>query len=714
MSGLDELEQRLLAAQGGQPPSVFTEDRANRPEVIFEPESGGRVERNRDGTLSFVGPNWSTGDQEAVQRILNGEDPNAVLRGHINEGFIQENPILSRAVSMFTGVPGAGSWLDEAVGATFGDQAEAGVNTLRTAMEENRPGQHLGLQIGGGLLAGLPLAAAGIPADWSNMSRGARMLLGGVAGGVGGATEGAIYGSGMQQGQGRRDNALSGGLLGGTLGAGIGTAIPAIQDGVVALWQSLRGSPINEVADRLGTSPQVARLFANYMEAGDPDRAIAALSGNNRFAYAMPEMADAVAANGGAPMRQVRNAIDEDILARNSALTGTMDDIMGAPQGQTAAITDIRTASQPARSSAYNAAYSQPIDFASDQGQELLATLERVPAAAWRQARSLMELDGDRTLQRLVEIAEDGTVTLRELPDVRTLDYLTRALGDVADRENAQGLLGGTTQLGRSTGNLRQTIRQQLGDLVPEYRIALDTAADAIGQAQGVRTGYGLLGMRRDEAAEALAGMSAAERRAAMQGARSYLDDQIARVRAIASDPGPDAMEARQALQTLRELSSGQARENITALIGEDEAARLFAELGSLTDSLNMRANIARNSQTYVRGAINRDIDSAAGPAFVERATDGADPMRAAGQVLQVLTGDLDAMSGTRRMQFLQEIADALTNIRGEEARALARQIAALGADGVMDPRAARRVQQLIGEGAGLLSYLGAQQSLAR
>jgi hypothetical protein len=239
------------------------------------------------------------------------------------------------------------------------------------------------------------------------------------------------------------------------------------------------------------------------------------------------QLLDAVSQAGGGAAAITRDAVGARTRAASDDIVRVLDDVLGVPQGENEIITAIRTGSAPARNAAYDAAYAVPIDYAAPQGRALESLYGRIPASAWRRADALMQLDGDQSMQRLMQIAPDGTVTLSALPDVRQLDYITRALNDVAAEADGQGKLGGTTDLGRATGALSRQIRQVLRRAVPEYGTALDTAADAISQRNAVETGYNLLAtrIRREDVAEALHGASQAERAAARQGLRAYLDD---------------------------------------------------------------------------------------------------------------------------------------------------------------------------------------------
>ena len=102
-----------------------------------------------------------------------------------------------------------------------------------------------------------------------------------------------------------------------------------------------------------------------------------------------------------------------------------------------------------------------------------------------------MRTEGAKSKQIKATILKDGTVKFDVLPDVRQVDYITRGLNQVADIQAGKGALGGTTQLGRSYGNLSRELRGLTKELVPEYATALKLAADPIQARKALQTGTG-------------------------------------------------------------------------------------------------------------------------------------------------------------------------------------------------------------------------------
>jgi len=382
---------------------------------------------------------------------------------------------------------------------------------------------------------------------------------------------------------------------------------------------------------------------------------------------------DVSVTSGGAAPRVAGGAVTERASQSAARMNAVLDDILGAPEGTGAMQRSIRDGTSAARSTAYDAAYAAPIDYSSPRGRTLEGMLGRVPRAAIKKANELMLMENVTSGQILAEVADDGAVTYRRLPDVRQLDYITRALGDVADNQNAQGAMGGTTQLGRAVTNLQRQIRSALRQEVPAYADALDTAADAISRTRAVEAGANIINkpsLTREAVADSLAGASRAERSAARAGLRSAIDERLARVNAVATDPNVDIREFQKLANDLRSRS---ARDKMETVLGARDTARLYDELDENIVSLELRAAISRNSATQQRTAIKGAVDDATSPGILrtlvsEGETGGL--INSVKRLAAVITGNTDEAKAIRQMGIYDEIANTLTSLRGSQARA--------------------------------------------
>ena len=222
----------------------------------------------------------------------------------------------------------------------------------------------------------------------------------------------------------------------------------------------------------------------------------------------------------------------------------------------------VRDATAGVRSDAYTSAYAQPIDYSSQSGMLLDELLTRVDPAVIKRANDLMRTKGETSAQIMAQVADDGTVTFLRKPDVRQIDYITRALNEEASSGIGAGAMGGQTTLGSALEDLSRHLRSVLRNHVPEYNTALKEGQDAIRQSQSIKRGAELLrpGTTRETVAEWTQSMTPEERVGILQGVRSAFDDTLANVTRAVSDGD---MDAREAIKALRDLSSRAAREKL-------------------------------------------------------------------------------------------------------------------------------------------------------
>jgi hypothetical protein len=576
----------------------------------------------------------------------------------------QYNPLGPIARSLDAATTGVG----DALTFGFGDELSGlwgGTDTQRqrqAALAESNPASMIAGQIAGGVTAGGALNAAGV---LPTLGQGASLATRVGVGAGEGFGLGSLYGLGSGKDGKRTENAL----ISGGIGAVGGAAVPLIAQGVSTGMRNIADNLArNEVARNAGVSPEVARQLAQTLDAdatlGPAGRANMAAAGQEAMlADAGPNaraVLDTAIQRGGPGAVLARGRIDERVGRDAAALNTALDNTLGVPQGVTAARSAIREGTAGARQSAYDAAYSTPIDYASEVGQGLESLVrDRVPGSIISQANRLMQLEGNQSQQILARIADDGSFTFEQLPDVRQLDYITRALNQAAESGEGAGALGGQTTLGRAYQGLARDIRSSLREAVPEYGNALSVAADPIRRSQAVELGNRLLspGLRRDQLAEAVDGYSAAERDALAQGVRSYIDDTIANVTRTVQDGNTDA---REAYKAIRDLSSRANREKLTTALGAERAEPLFNELDRISQSFNLRGSVAENSKTFARQATNEMLRENAAPGALGTLGRG-EGINATKRVIQALTGQTDEAIRGRENAIASEIADYLT-----------------------------------------------------
>ena len=675
----------------------------NDGQILENPQTGERV---------FTSPGYNTSDPEIISNMMQGTSPAETGSARIQEQIIEQYPVASRAATALQGVPFLGSYTEEAVGMVSPQAGEA-MGQAVEAVRAQRPGQAAALEIGGALAA-TPALIAAAPAALAPLvtgatSLGGKMLRGAGLGAGAGTLEGAVSGYGRGEGEGRLAEAGTGAALGGGLGFAIGGALPGVSAAIRAGFENIKGRSVGQIAKTLGISTDAAKVVRTALENDDLAAATVALEragSSSMLADAGPatqRLLDVSVTSGGAAPKVAGEAVTARAEQAGARMTTVLDDLLGAPEGVATAQRSIRQGTQEARNRAYRVAYAQPINYSAGRGRYLENLLKRVPQSAINRANELMRLEGVESAQILAEVAESGAVSFKRLPDVRQLDYITRAMGDVAEQQNALGKLGGTTQLGRATANLQRDIRKVLKAEVPQYGAALDVAADAISRTRAVEAGADILkaGTTREAVADALKGASRAERDAAKAGLRSAIDDTLARVNAVASDPN---IEIREFQKLANNLRSRSMKDKMSILLGKTETDRLYKELDENVVSLELRAAIARNSATQQRQAIQGAVEDITAPGALSTLMAG-EPINATKNVVQIVTGTTPEARTLRQMGIYDEIANTLVSLRGNQAKQALRLVERAMAGDALNETQARVIAKALTTPAAMATY---------
>jgi hypothetical protein len=619
---------------------------------------------------------------------------------------IAEAPFASRVVSAASGLPFIGNWMDELRGAVRGEDEAEAFRQTKGAMERENPTEDMLLGLGGGVAGSIPMAAAALP---SLAGLGGASLLGRTAAGIGlgaaaGGTEGAIYGAGDEAD--RAGGALAGGAAGAGMGGLIGGVMPGASDGIGAIVKALTGGPSKAAARSVGLSPTSTEAVLRALQGDD------ALSGagRQRIAQAGPgamladagqsaqDLLDTAIQRSGKGANVAREAVEGRATAAGQQVRGALDNLV--PGGQVA------VKGTPMRE-LYDAAYSSPIDYASDAGRRLEGLLPRVPQAVVDRANRLIQMDTDAINPKQIILGADGRIS--ELPNVLQLDYITRALNDVARAGDGMGALGGSTNEGRIYGKLARQIRGAVRETVPAYGQALDTAATEIGARQAQEFGQTVMrpGVTRDMLREEIEGMGAAEVGHLKIGLRQGVEETLDNVRRSVTDPNVDA---RQATQAIKDFSSDAAREKLRIVFG-DQADGFISQLDEAARALELRAGVATNSRTFGRQEVDRTVKESLHGGPVETLARG-EPLGATKNVVQALTGRTAAGNAAREQDVYAEIARLLTESRGTAAVDTMRVLEQLMANGPMAQATAGRIGNAGAAGLGVPAYLLGQQTL--
>lgn len=559
--------------------------------------------------------------------------------------------------------------------------------------EENNTYSRLAGQLAGALVPGVGVARAVAP---YLAGKSAATVAG--AGVGGGALYGSAYGLGSgEDTKGRISEAAKGAVIGAGAGA-LGTV--AAKGAGWAANKLLRSKRAAQELAEVGLSDESADLVRRALVNDNAN--ISNIADGGMLADVTPtgrSMLDAYIQRGGRAVGAAKDAIEQRAAAARNNVNAVLDEVMGKPIGTGTIVREIKEGSAEKLANVYDAAYSQPIDYASTKGRllEQLIT-NRVPARAIREANELMRISGEQSKQILAKVGDDGTVTFERLPDVRQIDYITRALGDMASKSDGAGKLGGQTAKGAKLEALSRKIRDAAKSLVPEYKTALDTAADAISQRKAVEFGAKLLqpGVSRDEVLRLHSIMGKAERQAAKQGVRSFIDERLSNVYRTITDGN---VEARQAVSAIKLLTTDANKSKLRMVLGRD-ASKVSKVIDEAATALDLRASIATNSRTYGRQAAQSALDDMATPGllrtFVERGERGG--VMEGAKAIARKAFDSDTLTA-KQDKVVEEVVNALTGSRSGDAKQIAAKLVRSGATQQRAEDAARRISYILGGG---------------
>lgn len=548
-------------------------------------------------------------------------------------------------------------------GKNFSERYDAAVGDERQKLADYKhfyPGRATAAEIAGAIPTSLGTVTA------------LERVLGRGAGGAIGAGEGFAYGFGEGEGGpgARAMHAIPNTALGGAFGA----AAPLVARGAANASQGLAAG---RIADRLGVSRPASDILRFTTQADDSlsnegIRRIASAGPNGMLADAGPasqRLLDTIVQSGGPGARVARERVQGRVTNASAQVPASLDRALG-PAG----------AARPAKDAninpLYEQAYATPIDYARPEGQIIENLVNtRVPRAAIEKANALMRLEGEGSRQVLIDQAENGAVTLRQMPDVRQLDYITRGLADTAEDTRVVGR--GMTNEGRLMSGLSREIRQNMRALVPAYGDALDTAAGYLRERSAREFGEEMLNPRFSSADidDVVGAMGNAERQRLAQGVRQHIDDTLANVETTLADPNQDS---REALTALRALSSRASRNKIEAVVGPGAANDMFRSLDQADKAFQLRASIRDNSATAARQIVDRQIRGATEDGVVNAAKRGEilslDDSGLLARAIQMTTGATEAGRRTEGEGVRTEVADVLTR-QGPDAMRLLRRL---------------------------------------
>ncbi len=594
-----------------------------------------------------------------------------------------QSPLTAGAVKSLMSIPYAGEGLDELVGLAGGDP-EA-IRSLKRGVEEGYPipsalGKTAGIMTGIAGASRLPVMNTTSKTEAAVKYGGTGLLFGASEGG----SSGYLSGTGGPADQSRMQGLQSGATWGAALGLPLGMLGGTIQQAVSEKGLRAFG---NDVAQQLGVSPNAGVIIAQSLNLGVTlEEAIA----NIRRAGDQGMIADAdiavqrllgAASNLGSP-QAARNVqvVPERVVERQQGLATYMDEALGPPPvGQQTAMEAARRRTAQPRKQAYDEAFNTPIDYASPSGMKLETVLSRVSSIepkvmseAIEQANKNMLTEGISNQQIMADLAEDGTVTFREMPNLIQVDAIKKALQAIS--KNSVDNIGQVTQQGRRTALLATELRDAAVEAVPTYARALELGQSTIREQGALATSGALL--RRTTSVEDVIQLTRGadlETRTALQTSlRMEIDNLIGEIRTSFLQGGDTQI--KQANKLLTELFVPNNIKKIKLILGDEGYNALRPKLDEVASALKLQGQIKEGSPTAPRIELADKVKTAVRDSVVESMKRGEVPTSLKG-VIQNVTGATEEAYQAKQNELLGEIVRGLTQKRGADAEAALRYI---------------------------------------
>lgn len=618
-----------------------------------------------------VGMGWGDEAEAWLRSRITGR-PYGAERTRINQEYNQfqeRNPYAAPAAEFAGGVlPAVGAYM--ALPFTGGASAPvAAATTARTAGAlgniASRLAGNTGARVGAGAATGVATGVGINDQIDEGTVRDAALLgtLGAVSAGqaprvarmlatpygrgaAAGATQGGISGAGMAE----PDSRLNGGTVGASIGAPVGAAIPAVMRGgnAVRRWLNERLSPSPATIER-GAADRVNRALAEAnMQPSDiptrlaEDRAMGVPSVVANVDPALVDLAETVAQRSGPSGRRVEAALGDQRGGARERVNRQVEEGLQPGKNQPGdffndeqrLVNTMRARAAPAYQEAYRV---------GEVFDPQITSLLELPQYrnAWNTARRLAENDASAAQARAIRTGADfdpEEFRLREIyrvtgrnpdtgedilelaqtvPDVRTLDYMKRAL----DAQINAGFSSPDAVARTSAASLRDmrdALRDRTKELVPEYRRAVDEYRGDVEVLNALRSGMDDFGRLKHEEIGRLfstgqGSLNAAEREAFRTGAARNIYSTI-------MDPSRDFNSAQ------RLIGSPETRQKLEAMFDSPAQYNLFqaalereAQLFQQSNRILSGSPTARRTQARERFDEGPDVGGAA----AEMATGG-------------------------------------------------------------------------------------------
>ncbi len=318
--------------------------------------------------------------------------------------------------------------------------------------------------------------------------------------------------------------------------------------------------------------------------------------------------------------------------------------------------------SAPARTKAYQKAYNTKVDYNSEVGKKVLDVLKRIPdplkTAAVKEANDILQMEGKEIGQMTLTVGKDGLLKFVKQPNMMQLDYIKRALSELAyDPLKVTGL-------SKSAGNMRYQLTEALKKLNPAYKKALKLGQEKITRENAIDIGENALKGNTSVAQLSKLlndkNIGKEEREMVAMGLRASLDRIMGNVKATANI-GADVQAMK---KLLAEFSSKNAQKKLRLLIPDKkEYTAIIKELDKTHAALSLQNAVNLNSKTFTRTAINEEVQEVVEGGVIKTLSRGEPTLAAAKLINKLLK--VKEITARDRAVIMKELAVVMVEKRG-------------------------------------------------
>ena len=679
--------------------------------IIAEWGDGKFIVELPNGKYNFLDQNAgvSTTDPEMIKLAMDeyaavsqGQEYDGMTTGdrsklNYYEDIVSQDTFLAKGGVFQSGFLFVGEGIDEAYEIAGNSMGKDGAkiredyNLRIKAFKETSPKEYMAWKAAGAIYSTLPaiLALPTTMYTWmASLPIVPGVFMGSITSGTFQAAEGAVSGW-LASEEGRRgEDGIQRGINQGIFGLALGGIIPVAPKFLAWGWHKTREgilkSPINEISKAFNISKNAAKLLQKTIMSSGEDLAAVVkkmrLQGGTQAMVAdateaTKTLVDMIAASGN----EAAEIISRNILKRTQTAAATLEksldtniaklpDMPNSPPGvvikqdaKTVA-EELAKKSAPARTKAYTKAYNTKVDYNSDAGKKVLEVLNRTPdtlkTAAVKEANDILQMEGKEVGQMTLVVGKDGLLKFVNQPNMMQLDYIKRALSELAyDPLKVTGL-------SKAAGNMRFQLTDALKKLNPAYQKALKLGQEKITRENAIDIGEDAL--KNSTSVAQLSkqlndkNVGAEERKMVAMGLRASLDRIMGNVKATANI-GADVQAMK---KLLGEFSSTNARKKLRLLIpDEKEYKAIIQQLDKSHAAISLQNAVNINSKTYTRTAINEEVKEVVEGGVVKTLSRGEPTLAVAKLVNKILR--VKEITDRDRAVIMKELAIVMVEKRG-------------------------------------------------